>query len=74
MSFVVVETVDSDVGALGEVVSIIMAKGVEVDEVLPAASVAVVVNEYVPSLRVEDVMEKVPLLSAVSDPKRVLPL
>ena len=74
VSFVVVETVDSDVGALGAAVSIIIDTGVEVDEVLPAASVAVVVNEYVPSLRAEDVMEKVPLLSAVSDPKRVEPL
>ena len=74
MSFVMVETVDSDVGALGEVVSIVIDKEEDSDEVLPAASVAVVVNEYVPSLRAEDVMEKVPLLSAVSDPKRVLPL
>ena len=36
-------------------------KGSDVDEVLPAASVAVAVNEYVPSPRVEEVMENAPL-------------
>ena len=40
-----VEAVVSDVGAFGEVVSIVMAKGEEVDDVLPAVSVAVAVNE-----------------------------
>ena len=74
LSFVVAEAVVSDVGAPGVVVSIVIDKEEDSDEVLPAASVAVVVNEYVPSLRAEDVMEKVPLLSAVTDPKRVEPL
>ena len=53
---------------------IVITNGEEADEVLPAASVAVVVNEYFPELRVEDVIEKEPLLSAAAEPKRVEPL
>ena len=63
-----------EVGALGAVASIVIDRAEEVVDVLPAASVAVVVNECVPSLRVEDVTEKAPLLSAVEEPKRVEPL
>ena len=49
-------------------------KAEEEDEVLPAASVAIAVNEYELSLRVVDVIENAPLLSAVADPKLVLKL
>ena len=41
---------------------------------MPAASVAVAVKEYVPSLSADDVMAKTPLLFAVAEPKRVEPL
>ena len=74
VSFVVVDTVVSELGALGAVASIVIDNDEDSDEVLPAASVAVAVNEYVPSLRVDDVMENAPLLSAVPEPKRVVPL
>ena len=69
-----VEAVVSDVGAPGEIVSIVIDRAEEVVDVLPAVSVAVVVNECVPSLRAEDVIEKAPLLSAMADPKSVDPL
>ena len=74
VSFVVVDTVVSELGALGAVASIVIDNDEDSDEVFPAASVAVAVNEYVPSLRVVDVMENAPLLSAVAEPKRVVPL
>ena len=43
-------------------------------DVFPAASVAVAVNEYEPSLRADEVIEKLPLLLAVAEPKSVDPL
>ena len=57
----------------GAVASMVIDKEEE-EDVLLAASVAVAVKEYVPSLRVEEVTEKAPLLSAVPEPKRVVPL
>ena len=63
-----------EVGALGAVASMVINRAEEVDEVFPAASVAVVVNECVPSLRADDVIEKAPLLFAVADPKSLDPL
>ena len=57
-----------EVGTLGAAVSTVMAKAEEVDDVLPAASVAVVVKEYVPSPSAEDVIEKAPFPSAVAEP------
>ena len=39
------EDVDKDIGASGAVVSIVIERPEEVEEVLPAASVAVAVNE-----------------------------
>ena len=45
LSFVVAEEVVSDVGAPGAVASIVIANAEEEVEVLPAASVAVAVNE-----------------------------
>ena len=42
-------------------------------DTFPDASVAVAVNEYDPSLRVDEVIEKAPLLSAVAEPKSVEP-
>ena len=68
------EEVVKDVGALGAIVSTVIDKAEEDDEVFPAASVAVPVNEYDPSLRVDEVIEKAPLLSAVAKPKSVEPL
>ena len=62
-----------DDGALGAVLSTDIYKADDVDEVLPALSVAVAVNEYDPSLRVDEVIEKAPLLSAVAEPKSVEP-
>ena len=44
-SSVVVAAVVNDVGALGAVVSIVIERPEEAEEVLPAASVAVAVNE-----------------------------
>ena len=73
LSFVVVAEVVKDKGALGAVVSIVIDKADDIDEVLPALSVAVAVNEYDPSLRADDVIEKVLLLSAVAEPKSVEP-
>ena len=61
-------------GAPGAVASTVIDKALDNDEVLPAASVAVAVNEYEPSLRVDELIEKTPLLSAVADPKSVDPL
>ena len=74
VSFVVVDTVVSELGALGAVASIVIDNDEDSDEVFPAASVAVAVNEYVPSLRADDVIENAPLLSAVEEPKSVEPL
>ena len=45
VSFVVADSVASDVGALGAAVSTVMDKEEDSDEVLPAASVAVAVKE-----------------------------
>ena len=45
LSFVVLEEVVSDDGALGTVVLIVIANAAEDVDVLPAASVAVAVNE-----------------------------
>ena len=44
-SSVVVDAVVNDVGALGAVVSIVIDKESEAEEILPAASVAFAVNE-----------------------------
>ena len=44
-SFVKEEAVDKDVGASGEVASTVIDKAEDAEEVLPAASVAVAVNE-----------------------------
>ena len=63
-----------DEGALGAVVSTVIDKAVDDGEVLLAASVAVVVNEYEPSLRADEVIEKAPLLLAVVEPKSVEPV
>ena len=68
------EVLVKEEGALGAVVSTVIDKAEDDEEVLPAASVEVVVNEYEPSLRADDVMEKLPLLSAVVEPKRTEPL
>ena len=70
----VVEEVVRDDGALGAVVSTVIDKAEEELEVFPTESVAVVVNEYEPSLRADDVIEKAPLLAAVAEPKSVEPL
>ena len=61
-------------GALGAVVSTVIDKAEDDEEVLPAASVAVAANEYEPSLRADEVIEKFPLLAAVVEPKSVEPL
>ena len=68
------EVFDKDEGALGAVVSTVIDKTEEEAEVLPAASVEVAANEYEPSLREDEVIEKFPLLSAVAVPKSVEPL
>ena len=66
----VLEILVKDVGAFGAVVSIVIDKAREVEETLPAASVAFAVIEYVPSEIGEDgVNEKLPSLSAVVVPK-----
>ena len=49
-------------------------RGDEEPEVFPETSVAVAVNEYVPSLKVDVVIEKSPLLAAIAEPKLVLRL
>ena len=67
LSFVVVEEVVGDVGVPGAVALIVIANEAEDVDVLPAASVAVAVNEYVPSLRVDEVMENAPLWSTVPE-------
>ena len=55
-----------EVGASGDVVSIVMERESDSDETLPAASVAVAFIEYEPSARAEEgVKEKAPLLLAV---------
>ena len=65
-SFVVVEEVVKDVGASGDVLSIVMEREADFDETLPAESVAVAFIEYEPSARAEEgVKEKAPLLLAV---------
>ena len=74
VSFVVVDSVASEMGALGAAVSTVMDKEAEISEVLPAVSVAVVFKEYVPSISAEDVIEKSPFASAISEPNRVEPL
>ena len=45
MESLAAEEVDKEVGASGAVVSIVMEREEEVEEVLPAESVAVAVNE-----------------------------
>ena len=70
----VLEEVVRDDGALSAVLSTVIDKAEEEGEVLPETSVAVAVNEYVPSLKVDNVIEKSPLLSAVAEPKRFEPL
>ena len=59
VSFVVVDR--GSLGALGRVVSIVIESSEENDDTCPRESVAVAVNEYVPSLRVDEVMENAPL-------------
>ena len=59
---------------VGAVVSIVIDNEEEADEVLPTESVAVAVKEWLPSGRVDDVIENTPLLSAVAEPKLVLKL
>ena len=70
----VLEEVVRDDGALSAVVSTVIDKAEEEGEVLPETSVAVAVNEYVPSLKVDNVIEKSPLLAAIAEPKLVLRL
>ena len=63
------EILVKEVGTFGAVVSIVIERAEEVEDTLPAASVAVAVIEYVPSSSAEvRVMEKLPLLSAVPVP------
>ena len=45
VEFLAAEEVDKEVGAAGTVASIVIDKAEEAEEVLPAASVAVAVNE-----------------------------
>ena len=64
------EVIDKELGASGPVVSIVMEREEDFDEILPAASVAVAVIEYVPSEIAEDgVNENAPLVSAFVVPK-----
>ena len=74
VTIVVVEIEANELGALVSVVSLVLARSSQSPDASPLLSVAVAVKEYFPSLRVDDVMEKVPLLSAVAEPKRVDPL
>ena len=68
------EEVVRDDGAISAVVSTVIDKADDPDDVLPALSVAVAVSEYEPSLRADEVIEKAPLLSAVAVPKYFLKL
>ena len=64
------EEVAKEVGASGAVVSIVMEREEDLEETLPAESVAVAFIEYVPSEIAEDgVNEKAPLEFAVVVPK-----
>ncbi len=74
LSLVVVSEVIKEEGALGAVVSTVKDKTEDEAEEFPAASVAVVVKEKSPSGRIDDVIEKFPLLSAVAEPKSFVPL
>src|SRR5215469_7959573 len=60
------------VGAAGAVVSIVTAKALEADPVLPAASVAVAVSEWLPAARLLASVQA-PDPSAVAVPSVVLP-
>ena len=63
------EILVKEVGASGAVVSIVMERAEDFEEILPAASVEVAFIEYVPSEIAEDgVKEKAPLVSAVVVP------
>ena len=52
----------------------VIDKESELDDALPAASVAVAVNPQSPLARFDVVIENAPLLSAVPVPKSVVPL
>ena len=65
LSFVTELDVAKEVGAAGADVSIVMDIEEDLDETLPAESVAVALTEYCPSSREEEVIEKIPLLLAV---------
>ena len=68
--FVKAEGVVREVGAFGVVVSIVKEREEDLEETLPAESVADALMEYVPSeIAEEGVKEKAPLLSAVVVPR-----
>ena len=63
------EILVKEVGASGAVVSMVMVRAEDLEEILSAASVAIAVIEYIPSSSSEvSVMEKLPLLSTVPVP------
>ena len=69
-SFVVEEEVAKEVGASGAFVSTVIEREEDLEETLPAESVADALIEYVPSeIAEEGVNEKAPLVSAVVVPK-----
>ena len=73
--FVLVEEVSKEVGASGAVVSIVMEIDEDIEEILPAVSVAVSVREYIPSSRsAEGVIVKAPSLLAIAVPISTSPL
>ena len=59
---------------VGAVLSMVTAKVDDATEVLPAASVALTVRVWLPSLKVEEVMLQLPEPSAVAVPNNVVPL
>ena len=58
---------------VGAVLSMVTAKVDDATEVLPAASVALTVRVWLPSLKVEEVMLQLPEPSAVAVPRTVVP-
>ena len=71
VSFVIEDgIINNEVGASGAVVSIVIEREEDLEETLPAASVADALIEYVPSeIAEEGVKEKEPSVSAVVVPK-----
>ena len=70
-SIVTEEEVSKEVGASGAVVSIVIEREEDLEETLPAESVADALIEYVPSeIAEEGVKEKAPLVSAVVVPNK----